>query len=622
MILNGSVAIYASRDPTDVTNETMLLKNMLERSGSAMATVVQDQVIPLALLCPGIAPLYPHVEGLRDRSRIEYTVEFLRKELKFFDRQASVSPSARLFDDKTGALCFTFIATLAEGAIFGEKGLDESTPRTATVVCTTDTDLGYLLKADYDGILKDINRADTERRKGFFNQVVFRNAITAVIALRLSYDFYKKKSQVKRGFCLREQGKRGKLIYVVRRGQVCVEKTETVSSAPPKGLAAMGSLVASRQHQKTFVVSYLGEGELMGEEVLFEKGDAEYTLRVSSTEATIMEVTVECLTTYLKIDKKVVSFLSTLHTLRKKQWANVLHKMRYGMTLVSDRAALPRIKHLPQVARPVADSTSFDLKYDNELSRFLIDKVEYRLPYLVRQNDRETCVELHPDAYDDMWVCREPTTEHYLHQDKSLRELDKQDWMLKNGHRLRIMQKFNKVLRDQVSNNPSLAGQLAARRRPLHCRSESSIIDTLNRRVTHNRSQLDLSRRVDDRPQSLVCTARLAASTGARQNRSRLKADHSLSANSVLQCTKYDNCTDWQDRILGTLEHDHQLSNLMHSDIDLQSSIESSGMNKILIDASVIDDSHQGSTLDIIANTRREKRQSNAVRYMNKIMPT
>lgn len=614
MILNGSVAIYASRDEIEIKKEMTLHRAMLEKTSTARATVAQGQVIKLSVLCPEFVTLYPHVVGLREKRYIEYSPDFLRKELKYFDQRLQISPEAKIFDHNTGILRFTFIATLAEGAIFGEKGLDESTPRTATVVSITDCDLGYLLKVDYDNILKDINRADTERRKAFFNQLVFRNSITAVIALRLSYDFYKKKSVVTRGMILREQGKRGKMIYVVRRGQVCVEKTEIVASTPPKGLDSLGNLVAPKQTQKTFVVSYLGEGELIGEEVFFETGASDYTIRVSSTEATIMEVTVECLKTYLKIEKKVTEFLDNLYTLRKKQWAEVLTKMRESVFLISNQAeAMKRVKILPQITKPVVNCATFDEKYDNELSKFLIDKVEYRMPYLVRQNDRENCVEIDPETLKDIWICKEPRTEHYLEQDKLLRELDKQGWIRKHGRRLRITKKFNQVLRDQVLKNASLLTQSVERkRRPFNSSSETSIIDSLNKKVNHNRSELDLCRSEEARSTSLVCRSSRVPAKLDKISLAAVKSPHTQSAASVLQFTKYDNCGDTLDSVVG---HTEDTSGILASEeAGRLSSQNSSQVACILFDSSSIGESRRHSS----SRPRIDLRLAKQSAYMRK----
>ena len=63
---------------------------------------------------------------------------------------------AGFFDDK-GILIMSYIAILTTGMAFGEKGLDERCPRTASVVCEDACTMGVMLKDDYDKILKEIS---------------------------------------------------------------------------------------------------------------------------------------------------------------------------------------------------------------------------------------------------------------------------------------------------------------------------------------------------------------------------------------------------------------------------------------------------------------------------------
>ena len=115
-------------------------------------------------------------------------------------------------------MLFTCIANLPVGSIFGEKGLDESTPRTATVVCSQDCDFAYLLKVDYDLCLKEINKADAERRRDFFTKDVFKGMVGSHVTAKIAFDFYKRKMTLKKGDYIMKQGTRDKFITVVRHG--------------------------------------------------------------------------------------------------------------------------------------------------------------------------------------------------------------------------------------------------------------------------------------------------------------------------------------------------------------------------------------------------------------------
>lgn len=615
MILHGAVAIYINRDEKDVNSETQVLKEVQEKlpRGSIFHGV---NLIKFSALSPDYESKYPHLLGIRDRKFLVYKPEFLAKELKFIS-QEEISPQSKIFD-QSGVLRFTYIASLREGSIFGEKGLDESTPRTATVLCISDCDFGYLLKKDYDHILKEINRADTERRKTFFNKNVFKDNITAKIALRLSYDFYKTKLEVKRNFSLRKQGEKGTLIYVVKRGQISVEKLETMSKPLDPDFSKIGSLAPSREYQKRFVISILGEGELFGEEVLFGGKESTYSITVSSNEATIMSVTVECMKSYMKIDKKVTEFLKNLHNLREKQWRSILEQMKANhvhpsLTELKDTASKPI------ASLQVVDRESFMRKYNNDVSKFLIKQVSYRLPYLVRQSDTETCVEIPEERKSELWEQREATTEHYLEQDHLLKEVDRQDWMLKHRYRQIVKKKFNRVLHEQMLENCKMKGVLLLKKKRfnLDSSSENSILNAFNKKIDHHMSELNSFRHKDSSNSSLVCTSQdKPFSTIAANARPRgLEANHhSKSASAIIGNTLYDNCADLSDQVISKTGNSEFLNSAGEGD-----DLKKSQIPQILIDSSAINNPVESSRVYKEASSKRKTRLLTYYRSVNKL---
>ena len=90
--------------------------------------------------------------------------------------------------------------------IFGEKGMDDGTPRTATIVCLTDCDFACLLKKDYDRLLKEITKEQQSKIKDFFYNVVFKSTIPQMTVANLSSDFSKTVTIVNKNQCIFQQG--------------------------------------------------------------------------------------------------------------------------------------------------------------------------------------------------------------------------------------------------------------------------------------------------------------------------------------------------------------------------------------------------------------------------------
>lgn len=499
------MAIYKSRDKPDIERELSLLSKLKEAL-SWRTTIKPTGLIKVGSVLPDEIDYCPHVLGIEDKSTLVYEPSYLEKELKFF-RKEDLSELSKIFDPVTGVLHFTYIATLGAGTIFGEKGLEESTPRTATVVCVTDCDFSYVLKVDYDLSLREIYRADTERRKTYFTKNIFKNSIQGQIALRLAQDFYRQKSIVPRGYLMRQQGVRGKDIYVIRHGQAVVEK-KSIINLPMKGLQDFGEIVRGKLEEKKFVIAFLGDGELIGEDVLFSAGPAEYSIKVYSDEATIMKVTIETVKSYFKLDHNVGEFLNGLFQIRTQQWDSLFHKMQERDRLVHNHAAPPENpKSIPLMAQPVTDFESFEKKYAGELPAFLIKEVGYRIPSLVTVNDAETVVPYTPDPAEDIWNHRELNADHYKQQDISLKELNKQSNELKNRRQRFVIAKFNQVLRDQIERSTRSVGRSTT----LQDTKRSSVLNlsvvgNLAKKVDHTRTLLRTFRKKNE--ESLLCISR------------------------------------------------------------------------------------------------------------------
>ena len=193
----------------------------------------------------------------------------------------------------------------------------------ATVLCTRDSDFGYLLKEDYDTCLKSIYKADTDRRRHFFYKTVFKSLAPAGIISKLTFEFYKKKVILERNQCILKQGERVRFVSVIRHGQVRIEKTERVLLKPSRS-----EMERPVVQDRVYNLGYLGEGEFLCENFIFSNLGSEYTLRVSSQTITLLQVPVESLRTYMNIDSWFTDFFRKLVEVRKIRRTKTLNRMK------------------------------------------------------------------------------------------------------------------------------------------------------------------------------------------------------------------------------------------------------------------------------------------------------
>ena len=106
--------------------------------------------------------------------------------------------------------------------MFGEKGLDENTLRTATVICASNCHFGIMRKDDYIRVLKEPSLQLADDRKNFFYQNVFNKMVDKAISAIISFDFFKMKFEPKRNTILYKQGDKPDYIYCVYKGEVMI----------------------------------------------------------------------------------------------------------------------------------------------------------------------------------------------------------------------------------------------------------------------------------------------------------------------------------------------------------------------------------------------------------------
>lgn len=208
--------------------------------------------------------------------------------------------------------------------MFGEKGLDENTLRTATVICATNCHFGIMRKEDYIRVLKEPSLQLADDRKNFFYKEVFSKMVDKAISAIVSFDFFKLKFEPKRNTILYKQGEKPDYIYCVYTGEVLLYCDDYITKEK------FNSLVKTTPEVVRQKIAVIGPGTMFGDAflVLNQKKKARVFNAITVKEdCVILRCTVNCfisrLMRYWEFKNVVVAMIRAKIANRKKVIANI-----------------------------------------------------------------------------------------------------------------------------------------------------------------------------------------------------------------------------------------------------------------------------------------------------------
>lgn len=373
-----------------------------------------------------------------------YHLQYLNKCLVHLKTE-EINENTRLFDKDTGILGYFCVSMLSEGTTFGEKGLDDSTPRNATIVCINDCFFCCVLKRDYDKYIKDLNRGQMNKIRDFFFSQVFKKAVPRNLTDNLGSDFSKLTMIYKKGDILYHQGSvedNGRL-YIVKEGSVIVDKQVVGDSQPHSDL-----MVRQRQSH-TYFLCKMSEGEIIGEECLFTADPASYTIRVASQTASLYYTSKQTLKSYLSKSGVLLDFLRELYKSRIESRKFLLDQLisrdrrLKGVTTV--RGPIIRNKGAKvdtwRKKKPLAELEletieEFDLKYHSKHADFVRKIAPSRDRHFLMLKDFEGVSSALPIIKKEKSKIDSIDKEDYLLRDNSMAELNKVRMKLKDPRHL------------------------------------------------------------------------------------------------------------------------------------------------------------------------------------------
>lgn len=314
--MRGSVNIYVYRNYKDFNKEKSLAAKVLEAWEAK-----KDELGPVykvrellkfvkGLNAKDVDYVNERFEFVRD-DKVMYFDSFLTQELKGFTNK-DIKKDYKIFDQR-GVLVLTFIARLVAGMVFGEKGLDDKIPRTATILCDTDCEFGLIMKDDYDLILKEASRLEAEVKRQFFTEHIFKNMVTGSIATKVSYDFYKCRYHVQPNHYIFRQGEAVNFIYVMESGKILVTREESIekpSEAP---------LIKSASVSHVFKLAEFNDSLLFGYEDLYTKSGSRYYNAIALNPCVLLKVSREAFNQYIELS---MTFRDYINVTAKERNAN------------------------------------------------------------------------------------------------------------------------------------------------------------------------------------------------------------------------------------------------------------------------------------------------------------
>jgi CRP-like cAMP-binding protein len=233
-----------------------------------------------------------------------------------------IDPASQLFEDPGHILGFTYVTELKQGSSFGEKGLDDGTPRTATILCSADCEFACLMKTDYDQLLKEVNKEKMEKINDFFYSLVFKNSISRALINSIGGDFSKNILKLTRGNYVFAQGSFDQNIYVIRNGMILIEyMVETEDRF-------LGIPIGTKRIIKTIHGVYkVLEGEILGEESLFEDLPKQVSAKVVSNDAELMWITKQSLRSYVVHSSALEDFFKILLKTKRTLTSSIIDSL-------------------------------------------------------------------------------------------------------------------------------------------------------------------------------------------------------------------------------------------------------------------------------------------------------
>ena len=200
------------------------------------------------------------------------------------------------------------IREMGDGEMFGESALEQSTPRTGTVVCLQTTEMLVLEREDFLRCVKTKIKNQREQKVNLINKIFgdlnfySHNRIHNIL---YSFD----ESRFTKGCILTNESEKRNLCFLIKKGTCNIKKTfnpnwfvRWISSCNSLDIDAndiavfkkfQSSLISANNLNQETVIGTVQTGELIGEEAMYSsQGLCLFTYEVTSIDCQVYAINV------------------------------------------------------------------------------------------------------------------------------------------------------------------------------------------------------------------------------------------------------------------------------------------------------------------------------------------
>ena len=221
----------------------------------------------------GFTDLFGMIDFIKN-GKVQFTNRYFKRNLLDIEK-AEIDDYSNLFDSKTGLLKYYYANSVKTGEEFGEVGLIQNKPRTATIQSNEEEFYcAYIDKNDYKEVQKEAETMIHNKKLKFFNNEVFHgNTFNIDVEnsqnTSLEHIIYKfNKKHYTRGHILYKQNEPAGFVYVIKVGVVKHYKLLKSDETVGEGFEAL--LKMKPCYTQLDIITKDKRGEFIGECEIFQ----------------------------------------------------------------------------------------------------------------------------------------------------------------------------------------------------------------------------------------------------------------------------------------------------------------------------------------------------------------
>lgn len=309
-----------------------------------------------------------------------------------------------------GILKFHSVMQLKSGSVVGEKGIEKSAPRSATVITVENCDLAVIEKGDYIHIMGEIRRAENQSQIEFMHEKVFSGSLPRELCDRLASEFFLTVQTYSIGDIIFEQDSNTNVVYILVEGQVMLfrEIKNKISTKNHQLIKFIGKKTSILQ------VTTIHPGEFLGDTCFLNKQQSLFFGASCITECKLIKMRVQIFRSFLKnysklsnpfkisINKKMKHRQYAFKVLMQKHYKDQQRKFQLNLNAKSisqqrgGKSSESSLKILGIDSPNIKKNMSLEELQKSRKQNTLIKKLSSRKPKIIKYNSKDLKIEIKP----------------------------------------------------------------------------------------------------------------------------------------------------------------------------------------------------------------------------------